>query len=131
MIKLLHPLKNCLENIPQIEVKENGVILLFNSNYLYLVLFKRNRLLMANSFPISHRNDVIFYMLSVLKQYRLSVTDSKVFFAGKIPDEEKTIREIKNYFPVTEFLEPSKEIHICDDISKIPKHHLYSLLNSI
>ncbi len=131
MIKLLHPLKNCLENIPHIEPKENGIILLFNSNYLNLILFRQDKFLMANSFPILHRNDVIFYTFSVLKQYHLSVADSKVFFTGKIPDEEKTIHELKNYFPATKFLEPSKKINVRDDIFKMPKYHLYSLLSSI
>lgn len=128
--ELVHPLKNCLENLPQTDSVKNGLVLLFSSKYFYTVLYSDQKLLLANSFGVKHKNDIIFYTLSVLKQYQISPAETAVFLAGDIVDAAQFTEEIKSYFSHIQFLEPSKEIQINTNIFQEPMYNLYNLLSS-
>lgn len=129
--KIIHPLKNCLGNLPQTDPGKTGLIILFSSKYFYVVLFGKEKLLLANSFSLTHKNDIIFYTLSVLKQFKTAPSKTEVFLAGDIPGGEETMKEISKYFSSTQFLKPSKKIQINNHIFNEPEYGLYNLLNSI
>ncbi len=128
---ILHPLKNCLENLPKVTKGRSGLILLFSSDFFYTILFQGQRLLLANSFGLTHKNDVVFYALSVLKQFQTGPAETEVFFAGDIGEEEGGIGELVKYFASAQTLKPSKEINIDSNVFNGPGCSLYNLLNSV
>ncbi|MBN1985186.1 MAG: DUF3822 family protein [Prolixibacteraceae bacterium] len=129
--EIVHPLKNCIENFPSIEAEKKRLIILFSSTYFYTVLFSGQNLLLANSFELKHKNDIIFYTLSILKQFDIVPSKTDVFIAGELPQGEETIAEIGKYFLPVQFLKPSRQLQVNSDIFTVPDYELYNLLNSI
>ncbi|MCG6186417.1 DUF3822 family protein [Maribellus maritimus] len=130
-LEIFHPLTICIENLPEISADRNGLIILFSSGYFYLVLFREQKLLLANSYNLSHKNDIIFYTLSTTKQYHFNPTKTDVFIAGDIYGGEETILEIKEYFTSTQLLKPAKDIEINTEIFNTQEYSLYNLQNSV
>lgn len=129
--EIVHPLKNCIENLPSAEPEKKCLMILFSSKYFYTVLVSGQKLLLANSFELNHKNDIIFYTLSVLKQFDIVPSKTDVFIAGELPQGEETIEEIGKYFLPARFLKPSRQLQVNSDIFTVPDYELYNLLNSI
>ena len=129
--EIVHPLKNCIDNLHFSEPEKKRLILLFSSKYFYTVLFNGQNLLLANSFELTHKNDVIFYTLSVAKQFGIVPAKTEVFLAGELPHSEEIIEEIGKYFLPAQFLKPSRQLQVNSNIFTVPDYELYNLLNSI
>ncbi len=81
---ILHPVKLIVEHFPKDPIGKS-LFLYFNDKNLYFVLFENGNLLMANNFSINHTNDVIYYVLTVLKQLGFATKDTHLLYAGKSP----------------------------------------------
>ena len=100
--EIVHPVKIILNNLPETE-KENGLILLFDVNNFYITLFNNNKVLLTNNFKMTHANDVVYYVLTTLKQLEISTSETNLFITdtiNKLPEIEKSMQpyfaEIKN-----------------------------------
>lgn len=80
--EISHPIKSIINNIPE-STEKNSLVLLFSGNHLFLVLSKNEKLMMANSFKINHVNDVLYFVLTTLKQLEVDAKNTKLFYAGK------------------------------------------------
>jgi len=91
--EIIHPVKIILNNLPKIE-KENGLVLLFEANNFYIILFNKNEVLLANSFKIAHTNDVIYYVLTTLKQMDILAPATNLFVANtyKLPKIKESLQ---------------------------------------
>jgi hypothetical protein len=69
--EIIHPIKLIIHNLPEVSTR-NGIFLLFDSGSFYTVLFNRDSVLLANNFKMVHRNDIVFYILTMLKQSGIS-----------------------------------------------------------
>ncbi len=130
-LEIVHPLQKSIENLPQLAPGKSGLILLFSSKHFYTVLFNEQKLLLANSFELKHKNDILFFTLSVLKQFKVTSSKADLFLTGNILDGETTIEEIKKYFTSSRLLKPSIDVQINNNIFKEPEYKLYNLLNSV
>lgn len=124
---LLHPVKLLIENRPDITT-ENGLILWFNSGGCYFVLYDSKQILLANHFKITHENDVIYYILTTLKQLGLAPGKTEIQMGGEMAEKESIKNMLQKYFLSVELLKPRNEIQIEMERFGVPIHpfiHLY------
>lgn len=95
--ELWHPAKLMVKNLDKVS-QANMVQLLFNQNYLYVFIKNKNKIIFTNIFTIKHSNDAVYYLLSTLKQFKLSTKETKLLFGGKSPFKNDSIEKLRNYF---------------------------------
>jgi len=124
---ILHPVKKLIDKRPDISAK-NGLVLWFNSGGCFFVLYNSNQILLANHFKITHENDVIYYVLTTLKQLRVSPAKTQLFMAGKLAEKESMQNMFQKYFVLVDFLHPENELLFDKERFSGPLHpfvHLY------
>jgi hypothetical protein len=110
--EIIHPVKTVLNNLP--ETDKNGLVLLFNKNSFYAVLYNGNKVLVANSFKTTHATDVVFYLLTMLKQLEIQTSEIALFItesANKLPGIEAALQPYFtniNELKLTPFLSESE-----------------------
>lgn len=124
----LHPIKLLIENRPEINA-ENGLNLWFNSGGCYFVLYNSKQIILVNHFKITHENDIIYYVLTTLKQLDVAPNKTELHVAGKMVDKESIISLLKKYFACIELLKPKGDIQINMEIFKQPIHPFIHLFN--
>lgn len=123
----IHPVKLFIEKRPAVSAP-NGLILWFNSGGCYFVLYHTNQILLANHFKVSHENDVIYYVLTTLKQLRVAAANTQLFAAGKMAEEENMQNMFQKYFATVVFLHPESELLVNKEKFSGPLHpfvHLF------
>lgn len=75
--EIIHPVKIVLNSLP--ETDKNGLVLLFSKNSFYAVLYNESNILLANSFNTAHASDVVFYLLTMLKQLGIQPSETGLF----------------------------------------------------
>ena len=117
-----------LEQLPEIK-SESGLILLFNTNSFFIILFNKKQLLTVNSFKITHTNDVIYYVLALLKQMEIVAGKTQLFLTGQILKKEETENSLKDYFETVELLNPNSSLNLNTVLFKQPLYPFISLLS--
>lgn len=78
----------------------NDKMLLFLSgNIADFVLVKDNQLQLVNSFKFSATTDLLYFILNILKQFEMSLTDTQVLLSGVLPDAKKSFPMLETYIP--------------------------------
>ncbi len=95
--EIIHPVKTILNHIPKIK-KKNGLILLFNKNSFFTVLFTPDKILLANNFKMAHATDVVFYVLSILKQHNIKPAETELFITETEEKYSETEKALLPYF---------------------------------
>jgi len=101
---IIHPIKSVISNISDKEGEK--LVLLFNDKYLFLLLSKNEKLLLANGFKINHENDVVYYVLTTLKQFDIQAKHTKLFYAGQSAYSSQTSINLGKYFFSVELFLP-------------------------
>lgn len=104
--KIVHPVKQLIKNLPDTGDK-NGVIIFYNENIIYLILFRNDGVMMSNSFKINHSNDVVYFVLATLKKMKIALNTTELFYAGKSSHAEKSGSNLQKYFGAITRLSPS------------------------
>lgn len=102
--EIIHPVKIILTNIPETE-KANGLILLFNKNSFYTLLFNKSKILLANTFKMAHATDVVFYLLTILKQFDIKSAETELFITHTVNNSTETTKALLPYFSTIRSLE--------------------------
>lgn len=101
--ELVHPVKTLTENIPDSD-KQFQLTAYFSKHCLYVLLFEDGNLLLSNSFMILHENDVLYYVLSLLKQMKVPRQAVDLFVAGDVPVDSRLYANIREYMPSVQVL---------------------------
>lgn len=102
--EISHPIQLVTGNGTELK-DEFQLILVFDSNSFYLTLLQKDKILVNNSFIAVHANDVIYYILTVIKQFNISSHSLELSYTGITAQESKTISTLKKYFPKTKKLD--------------------------
>jgi len=114
------------QSLQLISPQEKGLTLFFSPDNFLLFLHKEGTLILTNSFTYSHPNDVLYYSLTALKQYKIAPKQCKALISGQIEKESDYITLLKNYFGQTYFLLPDFES--TPEPLNEPLHQFISLL---
>ena len=117
----LHPVKILIEKRPEVSAG-TGLILWFSSSGIYLILYNKNQLLLANHFKITHDNDVIYYILTALKQLNISLSETELYLGGELEHEGSLKKLLYNYFESVRFLTKDDNLIIDSEIFSQSMH---------
>lgn len=109
--ELIHPVKTLTENLPDSD-KKFRLILYFNKHCFYALMFNEANLLVSNSFAISHENDPVFYILSLLKQMQITRQEVDLFVTGNITIGSELHSGLQKYIQPVQVLKHKNPLHI-------------------
>ena len=69
----------------------------FYNRQLCVFAFQQNRFKFCNFFEADHVYDSLYFIIHVWKQLRMDVQHDELHLSGEMPDEEKLVRELKQY----------------------------------
>jgi hypothetical protein len=95
--EIVHPVKIILNNLPEIK-NENGLILFFDSKHFYILLFNKDKILFVNSFKHAHVNDIVYYVLTTLKQLKILFSETELFLSNTNNNYAIIKDSLKPYF---------------------------------
>jgi len=90
---VVHPVKIVLNNLPKIN-EGIGLVLLFDVNNFYLVLFDDSKVLLTNNFNIANENDALYYVFSTLKQLFVPASQTHLYLS----DSQSNLTTYKELF---------------------------------
>ncbi|QIA07792.1 DUF3822 family protein [Draconibacterium halophilum] len=96
--QITHPLYQLIEQNGSSEAAQK-LLLLFNSNHFSLALFSQNELKLINNFSFKHPNDVVYFILTVLRQFTISAKDITTLYAGKTNAHTGLEDLLQKHFP--------------------------------
>jgi hypothetical protein len=119
--RLLHPLTVLSNKWHKLKKNsETSMVIFFGKRNFSLLLYKDGKFIANNSFSFFHPNDVLFYLLSILKQQNMHSKSTTLYLAGEIFPEKELHAMLKKYFSKTIFLTP--EINSNPHIFREPLH---------
>ena len=113
--EILHPVKLMINQIQNLDA-EKGLILSVNSKSFYLVLFENKTILSANSFKINQPNDIVYFLLSTLKQMQFDTKSIRLFLNETVDNGDEIVSLLKPYFNKVEYLPINNAPHISETI---------------
>lgn len=109
---IFHPLKKISNNLPELHLRNGfGLVLAISQENFYLLLYNKEDILLMNQYNYSHANDVVYYVLSVLRQLKISPRNTELWLSGTIKKEDEIKKSLQSYFDSTNFLSPITSIH--------------------
>lgn len=96
----------------------------FRNDELSLIVAKKNKLLLAQTFAYSTPEDVIYYLLKTAQQFSLSQKEVKLAVSGLIEQESALYKELYQYFLYLKFRNANWEI---TGSNEYPAHFFTSL----
>jgi len=105
-----HPVALLHQTIQERYSEEKNKLLLalyFQKTSFGLLIYQNGQLLQNNNFSYSHQNDVVFYVLSVLKALKISSFETLLLLAGHVKQNDAVHSLLSGYFEKTTFLNPS------------------------
>ena len=96
-VQFNHVMSKLLENLPDIK-QENGILLFTFSEVIYLVIFKQNKIELANSYKVLHNNDIIYFVLSAAKLNQIQPKTTEVFLVENYKTWSNLKEEVSTYF---------------------------------
>ena len=121
-----HPVSVLLNNFPAGE-KPNTGILIQSQNQYFLVLKRKNRLLLANCFRAAHSSDLVYFLLNTFRQLGISRNLTHLFVAETIESSQHLNELSVPYFPIISALNVDGE-HL-ESAAGINRLHFYLTLN--
>ena len=126
--EIIHPIKIVTNDLSETESK-NRLLIIFDSENFYVMLFNKNKILLSNCFKQSHANDIVYYVLTVLKQLDIEPQTTELLYAGKLNQEDEIINILKKYINKTDILSGNNPIQIAPGLILQPIHQNFTLFN--
>jgi hypothetical protein len=86
----IHPVTKLLQ-IPLYSNKRNCAVIVSMKQNFYLIVKRNNKLLLANSFQVSHQDDLVYNVLNAFQQLETARSETELF----ITDVLSNVNEIK------------------------------------
>jgi hypothetical protein len=124
--RLNHPVTLLIPKIMETAAEnENTLMLFFDKACFFLLLFKNNKLHIANSFKFLHPEDVVYYVLSVLNQTGTKLKEIIPYAAGEIGLGDHIHTRLKDFFSNLTFFPP--QVNFDAEVFKESMHRFIAL----
>lgn len=95
--KCIHPVHAILHLPLHLNKRNSSVLIPFKKNF-YLIVKKNNKLLLANTFQVSHQNDLVYNLINTFHQLETARIETDFFVAGVLSDNKEITGLLKPYF---------------------------------
>ena len=112
-----HSLQNC------------NLFLIVNDGLIEIAAKEKNELLFYNVFNYENNEDILYYLLFMMEQFNLNPLQVKLIIAGQVQTNDDLLLSIKKYIKQVNFVVHSPEIKLEGELSKLPLHNYFTLLN--
>jgi hypothetical protein len=101
----------------------------FFRTYFELIVLSGTRLLLCNQFNYSVDNDVIYYVLYVFDQLKLSADNTELVIHGRFQQADPMYQIFKKYIRKTIFAHPTSLFNYSYTFNQLPDHYFTTLLD--
>jgi hypothetical protein len=112
-----HSLMNC------------NLFLAINDGLIEITAKEKNDLLFYNVFNYENNEDILYYLLFMMEQFNLNPLQIKLVISGQVQTNDALVLSIKKYIKQVTFVVHNSEIKLEGELSKLPQHHYFTLLN--
>ncbi len=99
----------------------------FRTDEFSVIILREKRLLLAQVYPYTSPEDVLYHLLKIFEQLDLSQREASLFLSGFIDENSALMRELNKYFLHATFEELSPGITISDSFQGYPSHFFNSI----
>lgn len=96
-VEIIHPVTNLIQTLVESK-KRNVSFILSTKKYFYLVIFRNNKLLLANSFQTPHSNDMVYNVINTFQQLEIARSETEIYMAGSINQNSEIEALLKPFF---------------------------------
>lgn len=97
--------------------------------YIELAAKQKKDLLFYNVFSYQSNEDILYYLLFMMEQFQLNPLHTHLCLAGERPVQDELFKNIKKYIKQVSFCVPDKSVQVAEELSSLPAHYYFSLLN--
>jgi len=108
---------------------KNNLFLNINDGVIELLAKENNEMLFYNVFNFENNEDILYYLLFMMEQFKLNSLNTKLAIAGQIETNDPLILSIKKYIKQVYFAINNSEIKLEGDLSNLPQHYYFTILN--
>ena len=94
--EIIHPIKLVANQHFKTD-KEYDLNLIIETGNFYITLLKDDKIFLSNNFDYTHTNDLIYYVLTILKQLSISPKETELVYSGTLKDKN-TLSVLQKYF---------------------------------
>jgi len=113
----------------QHSLKNANLYLCIADGYIELAAKQKNELLFYNVFDFENNEDILYYLLFMMEQFELNPLHVRLSIAGERNQSDDLIKNIKKYIKQVEFCVTDASVNLNGDLSSLPKHYYFTLLN--
>lgn len=107
----------------------SNLFLAINDGLIEIAAKEKNDLLFYNVFNYENNEDILYYLLFMMEQFNLNPLQVKLAISGQVQTTDSLILSIKKYIKQVNFAAHNSEIKLAGELSKLPHHHYFTLLN--
>lgn len=96
-VEIIHPLTKLLQQ-PLKSEKRNLSVIISTNGFFYLIIKQNRELVLANSFPVVHQNDLIYNVLNTFQQLGVARSETELFVASAMHANTEVESLLKPYF---------------------------------
>ncbi len=98
-------------------------------DYIDIIVFQKNELSFYNNFKYKTNNDILYFIINVFEQLKLSQTDTTIGFSGFIDTDNMTILNLRKFVGVVYFESQNSTYNYHYKFQETAPHYFYNLLN--
>lgn len=106
-----------------------NLFLNISDKQLEIAAKEKNDLLFYNVFDYESDEDALYYLLFAMEQFNLNPLHVTISIAAQRPVDEALMLNIKKYVKQVNFVTSNPSVKLSDELSKIPNHFYFTLLN--
>ncbi len=111
-------------------IKENQQVHLnFFREYFEMVIISGTKLAQCNIFNYKTERDIMYYVLYVFDQMKLTTENTEIVIRGHLPQISPVYHLLKKYVRKTAFAKPDTTYQYSYTFSQIPEHYFTSLFS--
>lgn len=101
----------------------------FFRTYFELIVISGSKLLLCNQFNYSGENDIVYFILYVFDQLKLSPDTTELVVHGHLQQTDPIYQTFKKYIRKTVFSKPNSLFNYSYTFNQLPEHYFTSLLD--
>lgn len=113
----------------QQSLKNCDLFLNIYDEFIELAAKNKNDLLFYNIFNYDTNEDILYYLLFMMEQFGLDPLTMRLGIAAQRPVDDDIFKSIKKYIKQVDFCSPDPSVILNGDLSKLPGHYYFTLLN--
>lgn len=105
-VQITHPVNRLIEKNDYVDGNQK-LELLFETGHFSVALTNQGKLQMVNHFSFKHPNDVVYFILTVLRQFNIAAKNIVTFYAGDLSPHSGLEELLQKHFPNSKEIQPN------------------------